>query len=75
MQKFAPSASRLPQVGQKFRGGAAARDTDDATTDAVTGSAVGGATRTPSSGCDGRPRADEPLCYASVDGATLGFEG
>ena len=32
MQKFAPSASRLPQDGQKFRGGAAARDTDDATT-------------------------------------------
>ena len=63
MQKFAPSASRLPQDGQKFRGGAAARDTDDATTDAVTGSAVGGVTRTPSSGCDGEagsPPAPQP---------------
>ena len=49
MQKFAPSASRLPQDGQKFRGGAAARDTDDA--------------RTPSSGGDGEagsPPAPQP---------------
>ena len=53
MQKFAPSASRLPQDGQKFRGGAAARDTD----------AVGGVTRTPSSGGDGEagsPPAPQP---------------
>ena len=57
MQKFAPSASRLPQVGQKFRGA------DDATTDAVTGTAVGGVTRTPSSGGDGEagsPPAPQP---------------
>ena len=63
MQKFAPSASRLPQDGQKFRGGAAARDTDDATTDAVSGTAVGGVTRTPSSGGDGEagsPPAPQP---------------
>ena len=63
MQKFAPSASRLPQDGQKFRGGAAARDTGDATTDTVTGTAVGGVTRTPSSGGDGEagsPPAPQP---------------
>ena len=43
MQKFAPSASRLPQVGQKFRGAAARAD--DVTGTAVGGVTMGGGTR------------------------------